>query len=438
MELYKKILSQLISFKSISTDTKYKKEINDTALAIQKLFEDYNFKTQYISGYGNPLVFAEYEVNKDAQTALIYGHYDVQPASLNEGWSFNPFELTEENERLYGRGVVDNKGQFVVHMATIFELIEKDELKYNIKFLLEGEEEIGSQNFEKFILENKNLLQADFAMISDGETVNDMPSIDSSFRGIVNFSLRVKTAQKELHSGLFGGTVPNAALEASVILSNLFDEDGVFKDKRFYEGLAEPSQAIIENNKKVIELSGDPLEISTTKRLQGLMDMDRITRNSMYPSFEVTTLKSGYMDQGYKNAIPNTALVKVNVRLAPDQNPNQIFENLKEIINEATPSHVEIEYEMEQGSKGVILDVDKDNYLELANLLKEVYGCEVVFNYNGAVIPLVIMLNDILKMPVYSVGLANEDCNMHAHDENFKIDLIKKGLEFSKRFFSLA
>lgn len=436
MQLYKEILTKIIALQSISTDAAFKPEINKTASALEALFLEHNFTVQTFTNYGNPIVVATYNVSSAAETALVYGHYDVQPASKEEGWNSDPFTLTERDGRLYGRGVVDNKGQFIVHMATIFTLIASSNLKHNITFVIEGEEEIGSRNFEQFLRENIQLVTADFCLLSDGETVNDMPAMDASFRGIVNIALTVQTAQKDLHSGLFGGSVPNAALELSKILTTLTDNEGVIQDKRFYEGVIQPSEHIIANNAQVIALSGDPTAVSTTKKLHGLMGHDYITRRAMYPSFEITTLKAGYAGEGFRNAVPHTATAKINVRLAPNQKPNTVFNNVQAMVAEVTPNYVESNLHMEAGSTGVILNIERPGYKAMHALLSDVYGVTAVYNYNGAIIPLVGLLDSILNIPVYSVGLANEDCNMHAVDENFRIDLLKKGLEFSKRFFS--
>lgn len=436
MQLYTNILTKLIALRSISTDTAFKPDINNTAQVLAELFTEHGFTVQTITNYGNPIVVAQYTVSNAAETALVYGHYDVQPADVVEGWQSDPFTLTERERRLYGRGVVDNKGQFAVHMATIFELIATKKLQYNVTFVIEGEEEIGSQNFEQFLKENIELLSADFCILSDGETINDMPAIDASFRGIVNIKLTATTAKKDLHSGLFGGSVPNAALELSKLLTAIVDSEGVVRDERFYEGVIQPNEQIITNNKQVIERSLDPATVSTTKILHGLMGHDYITRRAMYPSFEITTLKAGYLQEGFRNAVPHTATAKVNVRLAPNQHPTTVFKNLQAILQDVTPAYVDVDIQMETGSIGVILDVEREGYATVHTLLSEVYGADAVYNYNGAIIPLVGLLDRILHIPVYSVGLANEDCNMHAVDENFRIDLIKKGLEFSKRFFS--
>src|SRR6185369_1034482 len=223
--LYKDLASEIIKFKSISTDPGCVGELKKTADWLKKLFLANKFKVDtWILGDSNPVVFASYELSaKDAETVLIYGHYDVQPAEKSDGWSADPFTLREGKGRLYGRGIVDNKGQFLVHVATVLNLIKRKELKYNVKFILEGNEETGSPNLGKIIESHKKELKSDLIIVSDGEIAGDTPTVEASFRGSFSTTVKYVTAKNNLHSGIYGGAVPNAAYELTKLVSKIYD-----------------------------------------------------------------------------------------------------------------------------------------------------------------------------------------------------------------------
>ena len=199
--IYVDLLKEYIEFRSISTLAD-PLPIRKTLAWLTSTFRQRGFKINVIEGYDNPIILAELEINKEYPTVLIYGHYDVQPASMAE-WGEDPFSLTEKNNRLYGRGVVDNKGQMLVHLATVIQLIQKDALKYNIKFLVEGNEETGSPSIERFIFEYEKELKSDFVLISDGALAGNKPTIEMGLRGVVNTTLVVKTSDREMHSGMY-------------------------------------------------------------------------------------------------------------------------------------------------------------------------------------------------------------------------------------------
>jgi len=251
---YKKLLSKFVSFKSVSTDRAFQAEIEKAVLWLKKLLEENRFKVKIIRGFGNPIVLASYEVSHNVETCLIYGHYDVQPAAKNEGWRKDPFELFENRGRLYGRGVVDNKGQILIHIFAIANLIRQRRLAYNIKFLIEGNEETGSEGIFRFIKKYKQELASDFILISDGEIVGSYPTIELSFRGTFNLTLTVKTSKTDLHSGIYGGAVSNAAYELSKFLSLLYDRYNRVAIPGFYTGVDRITADILKNNRRIIKM----------------------------------------------------------------------------------------------------------------------------------------------------------------------------------------
>ena len=222
MEEYRDILSKLVSFKSISTNDNFIDDIENIVNFLENLFKQFGFYVEIIRGYSNPIVYASYVVDESYKTALIYGHYDVQPASIEDGWFSEPFNLTEKDNRFYARGVADNKGQFLVYLITITNLIKTNNLKYNIKFIIEGNEESGSPNLHKFLEDYKETLKSDFVLFSDGELTSGVPTIDIGFRGVLNLTLTIQTSQKDNHSGLYGGAVPNPVVVFADIVSKIY------------------------------------------------------------------------------------------------------------------------------------------------------------------------------------------------------------------------
>jgi acetylornithine deacetylase/succinyl-diaminopimelate desuccinylase-like protein len=221
MKTYLELTREIMKFKSVSTDVAFKDDVRATAEFLVKMFADKGFEVESYDGYGNPIVLATLKVDPAFETVLVYGHYDVQPAEMSDGWESEPFDFVERDGRFYGRGAIDNKGQFMVHVATVFELMEKGELKYNVKFIIEGDEETGSGDLVGFVEKYKDLLKADALMLSDGELYKNKPTIELSFRGVVNFKIIAKTSHTDLHSGLYGGYAPSSAHEVIKVLGDL-------------------------------------------------------------------------------------------------------------------------------------------------------------------------------------------------------------------------
>lgn len=433
--LYRQLLDEFISFKSISTDPEYKDEMVNTANYLAKIFKEYGFNVQIIEGYGNPFVFAEYNGVKDAETCLIYGHYDVQPAELADGWDSEPFTVTERDGKLYARGIVDNKGQVLVHIATIFNLIKEGKLKFNIKFLIEGDEESGSREIDDFIDAHKDLLASDFFIISDGPILQDYPTIDVSFRGIVNCELKITTSGKDLHSGMYGGIVPNAAEEAARIVNILKDEEHWLNIEGLNEDISMIDITIIENNKSIPISADDLVKTTGTKIIFYDEEIDAFTRNGLFTSMEVTGFSSGYTGNGFRNAVPGKANVKINFRLRPDITPNEFKELFTNHINAIVSDYASAEIIYDQDSPGVFLSTDNDYLTSAIGILEEIFEKQVLRLYQGAIVPIGVTIQNELQIPGGLVNLANEDSDMHAANENFDIDTLKKGIKFSEKFF---
>lgn len=432
---YLQLLREFIALKSVSNDSAFKKDINKTVEWLTNKFKENKFSVQVIKGYDNPIVIAEYRFDNKLPTVLVYGHYDVQPASKEDGWTNEPFEVTEDKKRYYGRGIVDNKGQILIHIATVFELIKKDKLNYNVKFILEGDEETGSENILKFFDDHTDKLKTDYVLISDGELSDKHACLDSSFRGIVNFSLRIKTSDKDNHSGLYGGSMPNAANELAKLLDKMHDEKGNLTIKGINENV-KLSKSTIKNNKNLPYSAKEFSNITGAKLRFSESKLDFYSQTGFYTSAEVTSISGGYLGSGFKNAIPGIAVAKINFRMAPDLSVKETIKLFNIFVKKNLPSYVAYELKAEQFSDGFFVDSQNDFATKAKEILKKVYKAEVFDRPCGAIIPIVGNFIKYLKVPVISVGLANEDCNMHGANENFEKDKLQKALEFSRIFFS--
>lgn len=435
MENYLALLKEFLSFKSVSTDSQFKDEVKKTAEWLNTLFADNGFETKLVEGYGNPIVLSSFNKIDRAPTALLYGHYDVQPASQEEGWSSDPFSVTEKDGRLVARGSVDNKGQVLIHIASILELIKSGNLKYNIKFIIEGNEETGSPDLVKFIEDYKKELTSDFVIFSDGQLTMGHPVIDIGYRGIFNTTLTVKTSDKDNHSGLYGGSIPNAATELIRIISKLHDVNGVLQLEGLDNTIEKLDKAIVDDNMKVPFENSEFLS-NTGAKTKLNKDINFYLQTGYLTSAEVTGFKAGYTEEGYRNAIPGKAMAKINFRISPLHSAEDVKKKFEDFVKQHAPDYIEYNFDVSEINEPIDIDINNQYMSAVKTLLEKVYNTEAYFKACGAIVPVAGLFKDVLNVPVVSVGLGNEDCNMHGANENFTIDLVKKGLEFSKTFFS--
>lgn len=433
---YKKLLAEYVSYKSVSTDLSYSSEMKKTVEWLSKLLKKNGFSVEILQGpKTNPVLLATYTISKEFETVLIYGHYDVQPGEKEDGWKSDPFVLAERAGRLYARGAVDNKGQNLIHIVSVLSLIKEGKLSYNVKFLLEGNEETGNADMSLLLKNNKNKLKADHILISDGEIVGKNPTIEASLRGGFNMKVTYTTAPNNLHSGLCGGAIPNSTNELAKLLAKIYTSKNKIAIPGFYDGADIVSKSQKENIARICS----PEEV---KKLYGVKKLvcedglDFFTQTGLRPTIQITGLKSGYISEGYANIVPSSAEVRLNIRLVSSQKAKEIYKKVKDFIISETPDYVSVKIELDHLSDPVKIDVDSPKMREVRSLLKKHYGLEPIVKYVGGGIPIVKDFQDILGLDTMLVSLGNDDCNMHGVNENFKVDLVKKGLEFSAAFFS--
>lgn len=437
LETYKRLLREFLSFKTIST-LESSTEVDKAVEWLKRLFDGAHFDTKVVDGFDNPVLISSKVVNPDFPTVLIYGHYDVQPANVDE-WGSDPFLLREENGRLYGRGVIDNKGQMLVHVVSVLELLEIGGLTFNVKFLIEGNEETGSPNIGKLIEKHKDDLTNDFVLISDSAMIRNHPTIELSLRGTFNTTLTIKTSDRDLHSGLFGGSVPNASHVAAQFIASMFKDEKIAYQEFYSE--VEPIESSFREAALSIPMSETEYrKLTGTKALTTEEGENFFSQVGLRPTIQVTGFESGYAGSGYRNSVPSQVILKFNFRLVPNQDPEKVLSDFKNYVKSVLPEYVDFEFAVPESTEGAVkpirLPLGRKYLKHTERILSEVYKKQLYFEFNGATLPIVLDLHNILKTEIVMVALANHDCNMHAVDENFDLQSLQKALEFSKQLLS--
>ncbi len=435
-DTYIGLLREYVSFKSISTDLAFKPDMQKTVDWLTFVLSEYGFSVEaWKTELANPVVYARYEVDPRAETVLVYGHYDVQPAEEEDGWTDEPFGLAVRKGRLFARGIVDNKGQNLIHIVTVGELIKKGKLKYNVIFLIEGNEETANPEIPKLVQKYKAKLKADHVIISDGEIVDSTPTIEATLRGGFNMTVHVETGVTNLHSGIFGGAIPNSANELAKVLAGLFDKNNKVTVPGFYTGAPDVSSSIKKLNRS-IKSEKALLKMAGVKALIPEKGLDFFTQTGLRPTLQVTGVKTGYTGEGYANIVPAHAEVRINVRVVGKQKPEKVFALITKHFKKQLPAYVKTTITHTEFNDPVVVDIESKGAKQVRSLLKKAYGKEPLVRYVGGSIPIVSDFKNILGKDTMLVSLGNDDCNMHGIDENFRVDLVKKGLKFSELFFS--
>ena len=378
---------------------------------------------QLIETPGNPVVYGDWLGAPGAQTILFYGHYDVQPVDPLELWASPPFEATIRKGEIYARGAADDKGQVFMHLKAVEAHIKRTgRLPVNIKFILEGEEEVGSAHLDNFVRDHKDQLAADVVLISDSPMFDrGVPSICYGLRGLVYFQIDLRGTKTDLHSGSFGGAVANPAFVLAQMLAQMKDRGGRVKIAGFYDDvrpLREEERAEFKklpfNEKRYRKELGAP-------KLVGERDYTTLERVWARPTFEVNGLLSGFTAEGAKTVIPAVAMAKVSMRLVPDQNPDKIASLFEAYVKKVTPKSVELKITRMHGGKPWMTDFDNLFVQAAGRAIERGFGQRPVFNREGGSIPVVSTFQEVLGLPsvLFGVGLPDEN----AHAPNEKLDL---------------
>jgi acetylornithine deacetylase/succinyl-diaminopimelate desuccinylase-like protein len=433
-------LKDFISFPSISADSTRQQSMFDCASWLAgHLYEIGMQRAVVLPSAAHPVVYGEYISDVSLPTILFYGHYDVTPVDPLNKWDTPPFRPAIKGNYIVGRGASDDKGQLFTHVKAIArQLQEQGHLPVNVKFLVEGAEEIGSVGLEEFISRHKDILRCDAVVVSDTKMAGPgMPAITYSLRGSVKVEIEIRTMENDLHSGTFGGYVPNAAIKMAEFIAGLHNKNGTIAIPGFYEEVRRLSTAerafTAVNGITDGELMQEAMAFAPWGERQYTM-YERITSR---PSLTVTGITSGYQGKGFKEVIPAVASVKLNFRLVPDQDPQTILQMLEHHIRtQISDADIRITY----GAAGYPVTIPRDNFYVRAagRACEKVFGRKPRYLQNGGSIAAVDYLYRILGVPVVLLGFARADDNMHAPNERFYLPDFFKGIDTIQQFLMLS
>jgi len=434
-------LNQLIEFlkiPSISSEPQHKDDIRRCAEWLYNNIKNSGIdNVRIIETEGHPIVYAEnLEAGEDKPTILFYGHYDVQPVDPLELWNSNPFEPVINNGKLFARGSSDDKGQVFMHIKSIESYLKSNnKLPLNIKFLIEGEEEAGSNHLDEFIYKNKELLQCDCVLISDTEWFSDnVPSLCYSLRGIAYFEVTITGPNRDLHSGTFGGAVDNPIMILSKMISKLKDEYGRITIPDFYENVLPLEDDERENFLRLPFNEKNWLKDLDILYSYGEIGYSILERTWARPSLDINGIYGGYTGEGAKTVLPSKATAKISMRLVPNQEPEEIINKTKKYLEQLLPPTAKMEFKALHGGKPVLIQRNGKEVLSAMAALKKTYNVDPVFMREGGSIPVVNTFTQVLNAPVILMGFGLPGDNVHSPNESFSLDNFFGGIITSINF----
>jgi acetylornithine deacetylase/succinyl-diaminopimelate desuccinylase-like protein len=389
---------------------------------------------------GHPLVYADWLHAPGKPTVLCYGHYDVQPADPLDLWITPAFEPTERNGNLYARGAVDDKGQMYMHIKAIEALqAVNGTLPLNVKFLIEGEEEVGGAAIAKYVAENTEKLKADVALVSDTAMYAEgMPTLCIGLRGLVYMEVEATGPARDLHSGLYGGAAPNAVYGLIELLAKAKDADGAIRIPGIYDGVEEPAAAELESWKRLPFDESEFLakEVGSTT-LTGEPDRSVLERVWSRPTFEVHGIAGGFTAAGAKTVIPAKATAKVSIRLVPRQDPDAVVAAFRDWVEKNAPKGIQAEVRVLSAGPGLVVNPNHPAIDVAARAFGEVFGKQTVFIRSGGSIPIVGDFATHLKIPTILMGFGLPDDGLHSPNEKYKIENYYLGIMTVAHFLEL-
>ncbi len=431
-------LKELLKIESVSTDPVRAPSVRAAAAFVaQRLQEAGADGVRIMETDGHPVVYAEKIIDPKLPTILVYGHYDVQPEDPIAEWDTPAFEPTVRNGKIFARGATDDKGQMYIHVKALETMLAEKTLPCNAKFMIEGEEEMGSPSLASFCKKNKKLLKADVVLVSDTSIVSEnVPGIQVGLRGLVYFQIDVYAANTDLHSGLFGGAVPNPLTALSRILGTLHDAQGCIAVKGLYKEVRSLSRGERRALNAVPHSDTAYMKLLGLKALSGEKGFTTIERTTIRPALDINGMWGGFTGEGSKTVLPREAHAKVSIRLVPDQDPAVISRLFKEHITRVTPPGVRVEVRQKDGvGKPFIMDTNHIGYQAAARALKETFKKEPLPLRSGGSIPIIALFEEILGLKSVMLGFGLPTDNLHAPNEHFSIKNFYRGIETVPRFY---
>ncbi len=431
-------LKEFLSIPSISTDPGRKDDVERAADFVKENLkaigcdEVKKFPTQ-----GHPIIYGSKTINVNAPTVLIYGHYDVQPADPLELWNSDPFDPQIKEEKIFARGASDDKGQVFIHMKAVEALVAENKLACNIKFLIEGEEEIGSIHLSDFLQENKDLLEADVVTVSDTSMISmETPSITIGLRGLCYVEIELKGPERDLHSGVYGGAVINPINALTKLLSEMVDSKGQIVVPELYDSV----KVFSDEERNQIGLA--PFDIEEYKReigvdyVGGEEGYSTLERVGIRPSLDVNGIWGGYIGEGAKTVLPSVANAKVSIRLAAGQDSEVITKKLCEYLENSAPKGTTIKVKPHHGGQPYLTSTDSVPYKIAETAVEKVFGKRPIPTLEGGSIPVISEFKQVLKLDSILIGFGLNSDAIHSPNEHLGLKNFWLGYETMKEFYA--
>jgi acetylornithine deacetylase/succinyl-diaminopimelate desuccinylase-like protein len=430
-------LKDFLRIPSISTSAENKKDINDCAnFVMGKLKQAGMSRVEVFQSEGHPIVYGEWLGAPGKPTILVYGHYDVQPVDPIDLWNSPPFEPTVKDGKIYARGATDDKGQVFMHFKSVesfFRTVGSPPL--NIKFLIEGEEEIGSEHLEPFINNNLDLLKCNAVLISDTSLyAPGIPTLTYGLRGLAYMEVEITGPNRDLHSGTFGGAVGNPINTLAQMISKLHDKDGKITIPGFYKDVIKLTKKE-RDNYKLLKFSEKKFakELGVSK-LHGEKGFSSLERTWARPTLDCNGIFGGFTGKGAKTVLPSKATAKISMRLVPNQDPNKVAKQFEKHIKKLAPKHVKVKVSNLHGGFPSMTSLDSRASIAAANAMAKAFGKKTVFIREGGSIPIVTVFAKKLKAPVVLMGLGLNSENLHSPNEHFDLNHFHLGIISSANF----
>jgi acetylornithine deacetylase/succinyl-diaminopimelate desuccinylase-like protein len=430
-------LFDLLRIPSVSADSQFKGDMIRAAEFVRdRIAEAGADRVEIYQTPGHPVVYGEKILDPSLPTVLVYGHYDVQPADPYELWDTPPFEPTIRNERIFARGACDDKGQFYMHVKALETMLATNNLTCNIKIMIEGEEEIGSNHLENFVKEHQEMLKCDTILISDTSMIaNDIPSIETGLRGLTYVEVEVTGANRDLHSGVYGGGVANPINVLCEMIASLKDENGHITIPGFYDNVVELTQAERE------ALNSAPFDLEAYKKdlqiddVTGEAGYSTIERTSVRPTLDVNGIWGGYIGEGAKTVLPSKAHAKISMRLVPNQTDTEICALFSKHFESIAPASVKVKVTPHHGGLPYVTPTDSVEYEAAARAMEEAFGKKTIPTRGGGSIPIVALFEQVLGRKSILMGFGLDIDALHSPNESYGLFNYYKGIETIPLFF---
>ncbi len=434
-------LLELLRIPSVSAKAEHKPDMIKCAEAVkQRLLESGADKVEIYPTDGHPIVYAEKIIDASKPTVLVYGHYDVQPPEPLELWNSGPFDPVIKDGKIFARGSCDDKGQVYMHIKALETLVQTNTLQNNIKFCIEGEEEVGSPNLGKFVSAHKDLLKADCVLISDSAMISlDTPSLDIGLRGLSYIEVEVTGPNRDLHSGVYGGAVANPITILAKMIASLHDKDNHIKIPGFYDDVVIASKEERALMAKAPFSKNEYKKDLGVKKLWGEKGYSTNERTGIRPTLELNGIWGGYTGEGAKTVLPSKAFAKISARLVPNQSSEKMSKLLLDHLQKIAPEYVTVKATLLHGGEPYLTPINSKAYKAAAKAMETTFGKTPIPVRGGGSIPICSLFEKELGTKVVLMGFGLDSDNLHSPNEKFDIANFYKGIEtipYFHKYFS--